>query len=153
MAVAGDGLLHPVPIAAIGLLLLNDHFLKAQFPGPLTGKVSDFAGLVFFPLFLQACWEVALRLAGRDSIASPRVLAASIAVTAVIFVGIKINADVNHVYVAVLGWLYGVATSIGQGAARTTSVAAMDVTDLLALPALLIPLGLGLRRSGQVPHA
>src|SRR5690606_8292496 len=49
--VAGDGLLHPAPLAAIGLLLLNDHWLKAAFPGSITGKLSDFAGLAFFPLF------------------------------------------------------------------------------------------------------
>ena len=35
------------------VLGLNDHFLKFISPGFLTGKLSDFAGLVFFPLLLE----------------------------------------------------------------------------------------------------
>ncbi|MDO6432910.1 hypothetical protein Q4E93_20040 [Flavitalea sp. BT771] len=34
------------------VLALNDHYLKAAYPGWLTGKLSDFAGLLIFPLFL-----------------------------------------------------------------------------------------------------
>ncbi|RYY36548.1 MAG: hypothetical protein EOP46_05980 [Sphingobacteriaceae bacterium] len=39
----------------IGLvtLLLNDHYLKYQYPGLITGKLSDFAGLFIFPLFIS----------------------------------------------------------------------------------------------------
>jgi hypothetical protein len=36
------------------LLLLNDFYLKAAYPGFLTGKLSDFAGLFIFPLFFYA---------------------------------------------------------------------------------------------------
>ena len=31
---------------------MNDHVLKHACPGVVTGKLSDFAGLFFFPLFL-----------------------------------------------------------------------------------------------------
>jgi hypothetical protein len=34
------------------LLLVNDHFLKLYYPNWLTGKLSDFTGLLIFPLFL-----------------------------------------------------------------------------------------------------
>jgi hypothetical protein len=43
-------LAHPVTIGAVALLVLNDHVLKGWTPGPLTGKLSDIAGLFFFPI-------------------------------------------------------------------------------------------------------
>lgn len=44
----------PVFICGLFLLLLNDFFLKDQFHNFLTGKISDFAGLFVFPLFIAA---------------------------------------------------------------------------------------------------
>jgi hypothetical protein len=41
-------------LAALLLLLLNDCALKQLFPGVLTGKLSDFAGLFVFPMFWAA---------------------------------------------------------------------------------------------------
>ncbi|MBO6516886.1 MAG: hypothetical protein JJ975_10085 [Bacteroidia bacterium] len=35
------------------VLLLNDHYLKLNFPGPITGKLSDVVGLFVFPIFLS----------------------------------------------------------------------------------------------------
>ena len=40
------------PLVAVAVLVSNDHVLKQHFPGLITGKLSDFAGLFFFPLFL-----------------------------------------------------------------------------------------------------
>ena len=40
----------PRTVGAILVLLINDHLLKGAAPGWVTGKLSDFAGLVFFPL-------------------------------------------------------------------------------------------------------
>ncbi|MBL8046484.1 MAG: hypothetical protein JNL09_08085 [Anaerolineales bacterium] len=45
---------HPLTLLSIALLLLNDHWLKAAAPSVLTGKLSDFAGLFFFPFLLAA---------------------------------------------------------------------------------------------------
>jgi len=45
-------LLHPLFISSILLLLLNDLFLKYAYPNWLTGKLSDFAGLFAFAVFL-----------------------------------------------------------------------------------------------------
>jgi hypothetical protein len=58
-----DGLLHPYPLVAILVLIVNDHWLKGLWPGPVTGKLSDMAGLAFFPLVPLGCWEVALAAA------------------------------------------------------------------------------------------
>ncbi|MBN2007155.1 MAG: hypothetical protein JXA21_27640, partial [Anaerolineae bacterium] len=48
------GLTHPLCWLAVGLLLLNDHVLKRAAPSALTGKLSDFAGLFFFPFLAAA---------------------------------------------------------------------------------------------------
>ncbi|QIK54588.1 hypothetical protein G7050_09285 [Dysgonomonas sp. HDW5A] len=45
---------HPVFIFSILLLLLNDFYLKYAFPGLLTGKLSDFAGLFAFAYFFSS---------------------------------------------------------------------------------------------------
>jgi hypothetical protein len=48
------GVGHPIWVIALLLLVLNDHVLKGAglFPGWLTGKLSDFAGLVVAPVLL-----------------------------------------------------------------------------------------------------
>lgn len=52
---------HPISLFAIALLLANEHILKVVTPFPLTGKLSDFAGLFFFPYLLAGLlglvWE------------------------------------------------------------------------------------------------
>jgi hypothetical protein len=45
-------LLHPVFLISLALLLLNDFYLKYEFHNWLTGKLSDFAGLFVFAIFL-----------------------------------------------------------------------------------------------------
>lgn len=47
-------LISPGFLLALGLLLANDHLLKALWPGWFTGKLSDFSGLFCFPLFFVA---------------------------------------------------------------------------------------------------
>lgn len=46
-------LLHPLFIGSLALLLLNDFYLKYAYPGFLTGKLSDFAGLIVLPVFCR----------------------------------------------------------------------------------------------------
>ena len=40
-------------VSALLILILNDHVLKQQFPGFITGKLSDIAGMVILPLLLS----------------------------------------------------------------------------------------------------
>lgn len=47
-------LAHPVFLVSLFILLLNDLILKTTFHNYLTGKLSDFAGLLAFPFF----WSV-----------------------------------------------------------------------------------------------
>jgi hypothetical protein len=41
-------------LAALGLLLVNDHYLKAVYHKWFTRKLSDFAGLFVFAVFWTA---------------------------------------------------------------------------------------------------
>ena len=79
---AGDALLHPLRVGAVAVLVVNDHLLKAAYPGLITGKLSDVAGLVFFPLLLVGLAEVVLAAAGRWTAPSQAALRAAVVVTA-----------------------------------------------------------------------
>lgn len=43
---------HPFFILGVALLILNDAFFKWEYSNALTGKLSDFAGLLILPIFL-----------------------------------------------------------------------------------------------------
>lgn len=43
-------------IAGLIVLLANDFVLKQAYPGAITGKLSDVAGLFIFPMFFAAFW-------------------------------------------------------------------------------------------------
>lgn len=47
-------LLSPLFLGSLAILLINDFFLKGYFHNFLTGKLSDFAGLLVFALFWTA---------------------------------------------------------------------------------------------------
>ncbi len=47
-------LLHPLFLVSLSILLLNDGVLKYNYHNALTGKLSDFSGLIALPLFLLA---------------------------------------------------------------------------------------------------
>lgn len=64
-------LTHPVLLTATALLLLNDHVLKAAYPGFATDKLSDLAGVLAFAWCLAALaprrqWARALAFAATE---------------------------------------------------------------------------------------
>lgn len=66
-------LCHPVTVAGVLLLLINDHLLKPAFPGVVTGKLSDVAGLVMAPALVAVLLtRPAAALAARLRAAFPR---------------------------------------------------------------------------------
>lgn len=148
----GDGLLHPVALAALALLVVNDQLLKAAWPGPVTGKLSDVAGLVVAPLAVQATWEVAAWLVGRWRGPSPRVLAGAIVLAGAGFVAIQLWPPAGDAYrwgLAVLQWPFRViAAGLAGGPLPSLApvVLTPDAGDLLALPALTVTWWLGRRR-------
>ncbi|MCP4580716.1 MAG: hypothetical protein GY839_03815 [candidate division Zixibacteria bacterium] len=62
--IAFNMLFNPIFLLALALLLLNDHLLKAAYPGWLTGKLSDFAGLFVMAVFAYAVMSAINRLSG-----------------------------------------------------------------------------------------
>ncbi len=83
---------HPLSLLSILVLLLNDHILKVVAASPLTGKLSDFAGLFFFPFLLAGL----LGLVGESLGASSRRIARiAFGLTALWFAGIKTIPALN----------------------------------------------------------
>lgn len=111
-------LTHPVWLGALALLVINDHVLKGAglLPGWMTGKLSDFAGMLVAPALLA----VLLRLSTRRSFALAHV--------AVGFVFAAINVSPP------------VAALVELGSSYTPFpwTITVDPTDLIALPALLL---------------
>jgi hypothetical protein len=154
----GDGMLHPAALASLALLVLNDHVLKRAYPGLVTGKLSDVAGLVFFPLLLVALVEVLARVRGRFTAPSVRVLLVAVVATGVVFALSKTwppAADLYRTCIAALQWPYFAARALLAGRAlpglgRVLHV--MDPTDLVALPALLVAFWVGRMRCPSRAH-
>jgi hypothetical protein len=134
---AVSALLHPLPLAAIGLLVVNDHVLKAAYPGWVTGKLSDVAGLVFFPLLLAVLVE--LVVPGAPSL---RVAIGCAAATAIAFLAVKTCAPATRLAELAFGalqWPFRAAAAALHGAPPgplLPAVLVRDPTDLLALPAV-----------------
>jgi hypothetical protein len=143
--IASRALVRPIPLLAIALLVANDHALKAAYPGLVTGKLSDFAGLVFFPLLLAAAAE---QVGVRRGVAA--VVAAAIA-TGLSFAAIKLSpaaAEIYRVGLAGVQWPFRAAFAVladdpVPAIGRVALVA--DPTDLVALVALAVPIALARR--------
>lgn len=131
----GDVMLHPGVVTSIAVFVLNDHVLKESWPGPVTGVLSDLAGLVFFPLLLVAASELLQR-----RVATTHTVAVCVALTGVLFVSMELMPFAEHALE--IGWDWsrrrvGLTSSIDLTA---------DPTDLVALPSLAVALWIGRRR-------
>lgn len=153
--VAAEGLLHPAVLASVGVLVVNDHWAKAHHPGLVTGKLSDFAGLVFFPLLLQAAWELGHVLLRQPWRPSARVLQVAALGTAVTFAAVKLwgpAAEAYRVGLGVARWpLDALAASLGGTAFPALSRVSLtqDPTDVVALVAVGLALYAGRVRCKQ----
>lgn len=119
-----------LPVACMGLVALNDHWLKGSglLPGWLTGKLSDVAGLYFAPLLLAELSLLAWPASGPRAVLL-RVMGAALAVGGV-FTAIKTWPAADALYEAGLSALW-------RHPARNT----MDPTDLPALLVLGLAVG------------
>lgn len=149
----GDAMLHPAVLGALVLLIVNDHLLKGALAGTalsvVTGKLSDVAGLAFFPVLLFSLAEIAMRRAP----ASVPIVLACVVVTELVFALTKTwtpAADLYRFAIASLQWPVHAIVALADGRAAPGLAAVrhvMDPTDLVALPAAGLAIVVGVRRS------
>ena len=132
-----EELMHPAVIVAIVTLGINDWLLKGRCPGLVTGKLSDFAGILFFPLLLTALADtlaLAFNLAAgmlgsrkylNHSLTTAKLLTAT-GLTGIFFTMIKLSAGCRNVFIACMAAV-GIPSAISP-----------DATDLIAL-VMLVP--------------
>ncbi len=132
-------LLRPWALGALALLVLNDHWLKAAWPGAVTGKLSDVAGLIAFPALLHDLWLwCGPRASGEQR---RRRLWLAVLATALTFAAAKTWAPANSACRLAVGALRWPARAVLTGDVRAPFVQValrQDVTDLLALPFALL---------------
>jgi hypothetical protein len=140
---------HPIALAAVALLAVNDWMLKPHLgreptTSVVTGKLSDVAGLVFAPVVLSAAIGLVLHAAARlgaridPSLSRRRLLGCTVA-TGCVFAAVKLHPDAA-------GALVRAISHLGRPAAIT-----LDRTDLLCLPALAIAWWIGRDELRRVP--
>jgi hypothetical protein len=148
----GAALLHPVTLAALFTLALNDHVLKQVCPGWWTGKLSDFAGVVLLPVFLHALLELAAARVGRKPLSvatGDRWLLVCVVVSLLAFALPEVWKPAELAYRYGLGgarWPFRALAALLSGhelpSVRPVRATA-DVTDLLALPMGLVAFAVG----------
>lgn len=146
-------LLRPVPMVALSVMVLNDHLLKGSglLPSWVTGILSDFSGLIFFPLLLMTLVnilfyfaETRVNIAARLS--SPRRAQALFfcAVTGVVFSGVQLHDGMAELYsksmAALQFWNHASHVEVTQ-----------DPYDLLALISLFVAYGCFKRSVRLIP--
>jgi len=150
-----DLLLHPMTLAGLALMILNDGWLRSAHPGWLTGKISDFAAVLAYPGLLAALWglgamaldRVVHRITpgrGVDYSLRPPVLLGACVLTGVVLAGINLWTDFRDGYLGFLGCLdvFG-----WFGPFHYT----MDPSDLLALVLVPVVWLVGRRLLARVP--
>jgi hypothetical protein len=152
-----EALLHPLPLAALALLLVNDHVFKVRAAGFVSGKLSDVAVLILLPFVLLAGWELLrLRRTGLAPV-GPRLVGASVIFTIAIYVAIEIVPVASDVYRVGLGavqWPFRALLAVLQAApvpALAPVQLTSDVTDLFVVPVALIVLVVGPWRRSRAP--
>lgn len=129
--------LHPLALAAVVVLVVNDWVLKPRWHCWVTGKLSDIAGLAFAPVLLSAVIGLVLHLVrAKDPSLSYRRLVACCVATAAGFAAVKLCAPVRD----------HLAALIGHHAEFYP-----DASDLLALPAVLVSYWIGRDELRRVP--
>jgi hypothetical protein len=139
-----------LPLGALVLMALNDHVLRLRFPGVVTGKLSDFAVLLFFPSLLTAAFDTVLFLAhhaaracsgGRLSLPYRLTrwkVVASVVLSGLILAGINLSPVLHDGLLRAMARLD--VLGLFEGFRYT-----MDPTDLAAMIVLPVSLWWGFR--------
>jgi len=144
-------------VLAVVVLFANDHVLKHAFPGFITGKLSDVAGMIFFPVLLTVLLWALVPASRRTDAAHDRLLALACVATAVVFTLTKSTALGNEAYRVgwgALQWPYRALVALAHH--RTLPrlirvVLVRDPSDVLAVPFVLVAYAAARRRPGDQP--
>lgn len=115
---------NPLTWLSIALLLINDHVLKNISPSWLTGKLSDFAGIFFFPFIIAAGLSIFLV---KFNLTTRQIGQIALGFVATWFVLLKTFQPINHLTAHVASNFIGFPTKFS-----------LDLTDLISL-FMLIP--------------
>lgn len=130
----------PFTLFTIVLLLINDHYLKQRYANVLTGKISDFCGLYFFPLFILALITIFCRLLQKKStkLYQPniRLLLVIALLTYILFAGLQTSESFAGLYESVM-YILGFPSKVTR-----------DTSDLIAFLSI-IPLFSFNKKIGQ----
>ncbi len=126
--------LQPPFVLSIAVLLLNDHVLKAQVGGPVTGKLSDFAGLFAVPFVVAAVVEAA----GRGRLrCSSRAFALIAVITGVVFAAVKLDSHARSLAANVGSVARWPLDLLAGRSDPSPIVITPDATDVVAVVALV----------------
>jgi len=114
---------HPATWLSIALLLINDHVLKTVSPSWLTGKLSDFTGIFFFPFLVAAVLSVLLP---KFHLTTRGVGEIAFGCVAIWFVLLKTVQPINLLTAQIASFFVGFPTRFS-----------LDPTDLLSLSAMV----------------
>jgi hypothetical protein len=130
-----------VPLAALAVLVINDHVLKADQPGWLSGKLSDFAIMVLLPFLLLAAWDAVRLVRPALPSAGPRMAVVCVGVSVIAFTAIEVTPLGSEFLRWGLGgaqWPFRALAALlaAQPLSGLAPVAlTSDVSDLISLPA------------------
>jgi len=102
----------------------------------ISGKLSDVAGLIFFPILLVALAELGALVLPRRPYATSHWFLYASAITAVGYIGVKYIPFGQQLYLISNQWIASGISPLGAAMPRRIIV---DPWDLLPLLALVIP--------------
>lgn len=132
---AGELAIHPVALISLAVLVVNDRWLKSAWPGFVTGKLSDCAGLVLLPIGLLSLAEILRRICRRALIWRYDALV-WVALTVFGFVFVKVTPVGNDAYAWAMGairWPLQALTHAGNTLQIRPLLVSRDRSDLLVL--------------------
>ncbi|MCJ7694258.1 MAG: hypothetical protein MUO40_02430 [Anaerolineaceae bacterium] len=118
-----SSLTHPIALLAMGLILANTFIFQRYFPSWLSGKFSDLGWMICLPLCI--CLIIALVLPEKKAKYSMEI---AIILTGLLFFSVKVLPEANQL-----------ARQSFQNLFHIPLKLTLDPTDLIVLPALLIP--------------
>lgn len=151
-------LLSPLFIIPVLVLIANDHFLKEMWPGLITGKLSDLAGMCFFPVLMVAIVEASCFLIDKRIYATPYWFTTASMIVAVGFALVKLVQPLADAYAYSVGALRWVIVApvnqlLGESTPPITKIVIInDPTDVLMIVGVLVGVWIGYRWRSPKPR-